>query len=242
MTESNQSNSRVGRLARFWREWRAFIYFVIAMVLFRSVIADWNQVPSGSMEPNIMVGDRIVVDKISYDLRFPFTLTRISQWGDPKRGDVVTFPNPRDDEIYVKRLIATPGDVVELRNNRLIINGERAIYREVDPEQAKKLASQLQRRSLRTHRILEESVLGSTRIIMESSRRGNPHIRNFGPVEIPTDTYFVMGDNRDNSKDSREFGFLERERVLGRAYAIAFSVDTNNYFLPRPSRFFTDLQ
>ena len=241
MAESNPSSDRVSRLTKFWREWRGFIYFVVAMVLFRSVIADWNQVPSGSMEPNIMVGDRIVVDKISYDLRVPFTLKRIHQWGDPERGDVVTFPNPRDEEVYVKRLIAVPGDTVEMRNNRLIINGERATYRQIEGDQADYLASQLHRRSLRTHRLLEESVLGSTRIIMESRRRGNSMTRSFGPVEVPPETFFVMGDNRDNSKDSREFGFLDRERVLGRAYAIAFSVDTNSYYLPRPSRFFTDL-
>lgn len=226
---------------RFWREWRGFIYFIVAMILFRSVIADWNQVPSGSMEPNIMVGDRIVVDKISYDLRVPFTLTRIYRWGDPQRGDVVTFPNPRDGEVYVKRLIAVPGDTIEMRNNRLLINGERASYRPVDAETAAHLGSQLHRRSLRTHRLLEETVLDSTRIIMESRRRGNPLTRSFGPVVVPEDSYFVMGDNRDNSKDSREFGFLERQRVLGRAYAIAFSVDTGRYYLPRPSRFFTDL-
>ena len=242
MAESNQTSGRVGRLTKFWREWRGFVYFVVAMILFRSVIADWNQVPSGSMEPNIMVGDRIVVDKISYDLRVPFTLTRIHQWSDPQRGDVITFPNPRDDEVYVKRLIAVPGDVVEMRNNRLIINGERATYRQVEGDLADRLSSQLHQRSLRTHRLLEESLLGSTRIIMESRRRGNPMTRSFGPVEVPADSFFVMGDNRDNSKDSREFGFLERDRVLGRAYAIAFSVDTSKYYMPRPSRFFTDLE
>ena len=241
MAESEEIPRRGGWLRKFWREWRGFVYFVIAMILFRSVIADWNQVPSGSMEPNIMVGDRIVVDKISYDLRVPFTLTRISRWGDPQRGDIVTFPNPRDDEVYVKRLIAVPGDTIQMRNNRLIINGERASYRAVNEAEAAELASHLHRRSLQTHRLLEETILGSTRIIMESRRTGNFVARNFGPVTVPEDTYFVMGDNRDNSKDSREFGFLDRTRVLGRAYAIAFSVDTSNYYLPRASRFFTDL-
>ena len=211
------------------------------MILFRSVIADWNQVPSGSMEPNIMVGDRIVVDKISYDLRVPFSLKRIHAWGDPQRGDVVTFPNPNDDRVYVKRLIAIPGDTVEMRNNQLIINGERATYRQLDDETANLLASQLHHRNLRSHRILEETILGSTRYIMESRRVGSSLVRTFGPIEVPEDAYFVMGDNRDNSKDSRDFGFLDRERVLGRAYAIAFSVDTDNLFAPRASRFFTDL-
>ena len=242
MATSKETNTLSPRLKHFWLEWRGFAYFVVAMVLFRSVIADWNQVPTGSMEPNIMVGDRIVVDKISYDLRVPFTLTRIYRWGEPERGDIVTFPNPNDEEIYVKRLVAIPGDTVELRNNRLLINSERATYAAIDPEIEEDLAAALYRRSLRTHRVLEETILGSTRVIMESRRIGHSPARSFGPVEVPAGTYFVMGDNRDNSKDSRDFGFLDRERVLGRAYAIAFSVDRSKYYLPRPSRFFTDLE
>lgn len=242
MSEANSEERSKSRLVRFWREWRGFIYFLVAMILFRSVIADWNQVPSGSMEPNIMVGDRIVVDKISYDLRLPFSLKRIYAWSDPQRGDVVTFPNPNDDRVYVKRLIAVPGDIVEMRDNQLIINGEHATYKRLDKDTETQLAGHLRHRSLRSHRLLEESILGSTRIIMEMRRGGNYLVRSFGPVEVPPNAYFVMGDNRDNSKDSREFGFLERERVLGRAYAIAFSVDTNNSYTPRGSRFFTDLE
>ncbi len=103
------------------------------MVVFRSAIADWNQVPSGSMKPSILVGDRIVVDKLAYDLRIPFTLTRIARWGEPNRGDVVTFPSPRDETLYVKRVIGIPGDTVELRHNRLFINGEEARYTELTP-------------------------------------------------------------------------------------------------------------
>ena len=79
------------------------------MVVFRSAVADWNQVPSGSMKPSILVGDRIVVDKLAYDLRIPFTLTRIARWAEPHRGDVVTFPSPRDETLYVKRVIGDAG-------------------------------------------------------------------------------------------------------------------------------------
>lgn len=212
------------------------------MVLFRSAIADWNQVPSGSMEPNIMIGDRIVVDKISYDLRFPFTLQRIARWDNPQRGDVVTFPNPVDEEVYVKRLVAVGGDTVEVRNNRLIINGEVASYSPVAKATEEDLKSHLSRRSLRLNRIVKEEILGSERYIMRSKARGRSRARSFGPVTVPEGKYFVMGDNRDNSSDSREFGFLDRDHILGRAYAIAFSVDTSNYYAPRGSRFFTDLE
>ncbi|MYD43588.1 MAG: signal peptidase I [Gammaproteobacteria bacterium] len=212
------------------------------MVLFRSVIADWNQVPTGSMEPNIMVGDRIVVDKVSYDLRVPFTLNRIFSWGDPRRGDIVIFPNPNDDDMYVKRLVAIPGDTIEMRNNRLSINGSRASYRPLTDDAAEHIASQITTRSVETHRFFEETVLDSKRVIMESRYNRNPTKQSFGPITLPEGTYFVLGDNRDNSKDSRQFGLLERERVLGRAYAIAFSIDMDGPLKLRLNRFFTDLE
>ena len=113
---------------RIWREWRGFVLFIICMFLFRSAIADWNQVPSSSMRPSILDGDRIVVDKMAYDLRVPFTLVRMVQWGHPQRGDIVTFPSPLDEELFVKRVIGIPGDTVQLRNNRLEINDIVANY------------------------------------------------------------------------------------------------------------------
>ena len=230
------------RYKRIWREWRGFVYFVLAMILFRSVIADWNQVPSGSMQPNIMIGDRIVVDKISYDLRVPFTLMRIAQWGDPERGDIVTFPEPNTEEIYVKRLIAIPGDTIEMRRGKLLINGIEATYHPVGEEQTERLLSFMELRDRRNHTLVEESILGSTRTIMQKNRRARSDRRSFGPITVPEDAYFVMGDNRDNSKDSRVVGFIDRERILGRAHLIAFSVEPFNYYAPRASRFFTELE
>ena len=107
------------RLKKIWREWRGFFVFVAVMLVFRSAIADWNQVPSGSMKPSILAGDRIVVDKLAYDLRVPFTLTRITRWSEPRRGDIVTFPSPKDERLFVKRIVGIPGDQVELRRNQL---------------------------------------------------------------------------------------------------------------------------
>ena len=112
------------KLKRFWRDWRSFFLFVAVMLVFRSAVADWNQVPSCSMKPSILVGDRIVVDKLAYDLRVPFTLTRIADWSAPKRGDVVTFPNPIDERLYVKRVIGLPGDEIQMRSGVLHINGK----------------------------------------------------------------------------------------------------------------------
>ena len=224
-------------LRKFWIEWRAFIIFLPLMFVFRSAIADWNQVPSGSMIPSILEGDRLVVDKIAYDLRVPFTLQRIAVWDDPERGDIVTFPNPRDEELYVKRTIGVPGDVVELRRNVLIINGQRAKYEPVGDVGWRRFPD-LDRRY---YRLMRETILGSSRIIIFIKERQNHKNANFGPVEVPAGEYFMMGDNRDNSTDSRSIGLIDRRRIIGRAHAIAFSIDYENYYAPRIERFFTDL-
>ncbi|MCB1693964.1 MAG: signal peptidase I, partial [Pseudomonadales bacterium] len=108
----------------FWREWRTLIVFLAVMVVFRSAIADWNQVPSGSMQPTILEGDRVVVNKLAYDLKVPFTTWHIAEWDAPKRGEIVTFYSPKDERLLIKRVIGIPGDTIAMRNNQLFINGE----------------------------------------------------------------------------------------------------------------------
>lgn len=238
-----KSNTKPTRLRRYWREWRAFVYFVIAMLIFRGVVADWNQVPSGSMIPTILKGDRIVVDKLGYDLRVPLTSFHLLKWADPKRGDIVTFTPPESYtgsvSVYVKRLVGVPGDTVELRDGRLIINGVKATYKSVSDELNTYMAEELPELRRDTHQLREETILGQTRVIMESKRRGRRASKSFEPVIVPEDSYIVMGDNRDNSVDYRAFGFLSRDQIWGRAYGIAFSLDDGWMF--RIERFFTDL-
>ena len=226
------------RLLKIWREWRGFVLFVAVMLVFRSAIADWNQVPSGSMKPSILDGDRIVVDKLAYDLRVPFTLTRLAQWSDPERGDVVTFPNPEDDRLFVKRVVGIPGDVVEMRRNQLIINGEKATYTPLSTQEV----AELPIAGAKSYRFFYEDVLGSKRIVMLNAY-SDARWSTFGPHTIAPGRYWMMGDNRDNSRDSRAegIGLIDRERIVGRAHAIAFSVDYDQYYAPRLERFFTDL-
>ena len=236
-TETNEKTWRT-RLWNIWRDWRAFVIFILLMLLFRSAIADWNHVPSGSMKPGILEGDRLVVDKIAYDVRWPFTLTRISRWGHPNRGDIVTFPSPESEDLLIKRVIGIPGDRIELRENQLIVNGVEATYTMLDD-------SELQRYpvAMRTYyNILYEDLLGDRRIIMVAKRRSRDHAPStFREIEVPPGSYFMMGDNRDRSSDSRKIGFIVRDRVIGRAHTVAFSLDINNYFVPRFRRFFTEL-
>jgi len=119
-------------LIKLWREYRGFALFVILMIIFRSALADWNTVPTGSMKPTIVEGDRIFVNKLAYDLRVPLTHISIYKFGDPKRGDIVVFDSKAADTRLVKRVIGLPGDVVEMRNNRLTINGIEAQYSNVE--------------------------------------------------------------------------------------------------------------
>ena len=225
------------RWQKAWREWRAFILFIAIMLLFRSAIADWNQVPTGSMIPSILEGDRIVVDKIAYDLRVPFTFYRLAKFDDPARSDVITFESPKDGKLLVKRVVGVPGDVVELQDNVLRINGAAATYEAIAKED---LPRALQDIYQRIH-VFREQHGTSVRTVMMFRSRHPQFIDSFGPVQVPEDHYLVLGDNRDNSQDYRFIGFVPRSAILGRANSIAFSLDYENYYIPRSDRFFVGL-
>jgi signal peptidase I len=215
-----------------WREWRGFLLFVGIMLLFRSAVADWNQVPSGSMLPAILVGDRIVVDKLAYDLRVPFTLVRLASWREPQRGEVVTFTSPEDERLMVKRIVAGPGDHVSMHRNRLTINGEAADYQPLTETLAAPPPG---------HDLYRERILGSERVVMWHAGQDGAFGGSFGTTEVPPGHYLVLGDNRNNSRDSRYFGFVPRHLILGRASAVAFSLDYDNFYAPRLNRFLAEL-
>jgi len=237
MGEQSAKLESLSRGQRYWLEWRGFLLFIAIMLVFRSAIADWNQVPTGSMIPSILEGDRIIVDKMAYDLRVPFTFVRLAHLADPERSDVITFESPKDGKLLVKRVIGIPGDVVELNHNHLIINGEVAAYENIP---AANLPEPVLR-GLPHVEVARETLLGKSRTVM-TYRFKRPQIRSsFGPITVPKGHYLVLGDNRDNSQDFRFIGFVNRDVILGKANAIAFSLDYENYYLPRADRFFRDL-
>ena len=114
------------------RENRGFLLFLVGFLFFRTAIADWNPVPSGSMRPTILEGDVVFVERVAYDWKLPLTDISLRRTGEPRRGDVVTFGSPRDGTRLIKRIVAVPGDTVELRGDRLILNGQPATYAPVD--------------------------------------------------------------------------------------------------------------
>ena len=222
-------------LRRQWSEWRGVVFFVVfVFVPFRSSIADWNWVPTGSMIPTIMEGDLVYVNKLAYELRFPLTLQRLKQWAHPERGDIVVLFSPADDLRLVKRVVGVPGDEVEMRNNVLWINGMHLDYSPLPKEYTNGLRDEIRRSSL----FAEENLGGKKHAVMSvpglPSRR-----RSFGKIVVPEDRYFLMGDNRDLSKDSRSFGLVERRLIIAKATHVIASFDKRENYEPRIERFFT---
>lgn len=238
-TLAETRHGATGRLRATWRQWRFFLLFVAVTLVFRSAVADLNQIPSASMRPSLLEGDRIVVDKLAYGLRVPFTLVGIHNWRNPARGDVVTFISPRDERLLVKRVLGVPGDVVELRNNHLIVNYDTATY---EPLAARETAS-LGIADRQRYEFFRERLAGMSHIIMLSPDRedADPAYATFGPVTVPAGQYLMLGDNRDASADFRWIRFVDRARVLGRANRVAFSLDYDDHWLPRVDRFLLGL-
>jgi signal peptidase I len=219
-----------------WVEWRSLIIFLIVMILFRSAIADWNQVPTGSMKPTILEGDRVVVNKLAYDLKLPFTTWHLAEWSDPTRGEIVTFYSPDDEKLLIKRVIGIPGDSIKMRSNQLYINDAPATYSRLNVD----IVNQLDYYQRSTHAFFSEKYDGSEHPVM--LRPSPPNDNNsFGPTEIPQGMYMMLGDNRDNSRDSRKIGLVSRDRITGRAHTVAFSVDYESYYRPRIDRFLRPL-
>ncbi|MEW6235480.1 MAG: signal peptidase I [Candidatus Omnitrophota bacterium] len=224
------------KIWNFCREWVApFLLIALVVTSFRSAIADWNDVPTGSMKPTILEGDRIFVNKLAYDLKIPFTTWHVTEWSAPARGDIVVFFSPEDGKRLVKRVIALPGDIVELRDNMLYLNNLPLNYEPLEKETIDQVEPDLQSRC----QFFCENLIGIKHPVMIDPSR--PAMRSFGPAEAPDNCYFMMGDNRDNSADSRYFGFVERRRIVGRASRVALSVDRNDYYLPRWDRFLRKL-
>ena len=227
------------KTVRFLRQARSFLFVVLVVLSFRSSIADWNDVPTGSMKPNILEGDRIFVNKLAYDLKLPFTTWHLAEWDNPERGEVVVFYSPADGIRLVKRVIGVPGDVLELRENRLYVNGKTAQYQPMDAAAAAEIQRQMGRdRSVPV--LATESLDGQSHPMMLMPYAYNEK-RAYGPVTVPPGKYFMMGDNRDNSQDSRFYGAVDRSQIVGRASTVVLSLDPQHSYKPRWHRFFTPL-
>ena len=180
-----------------FREYVEAIAIAILLALFiRTFVVQAFKIPSGSMLPTLLIGDHLLVNKFIYGVRVPFTGKLLVPIKDPKSGDIIVFRYPKDRSIdYIKRVVGEPGDKIEIKDKKLYRNGTRAD----DPH----------------------AHFSSTTIFPASVSPKD----NFGPITVPEGKYFVMGDNRDNSSDSRFWGFVESSDVLGKAFIIYWSWD-----------------
>lgn len=216
-------------LKNFLRHNRGFIAFLVCFGFFRLAIADWNPIPTGSMRPNILEGDVVLVNRVAYDFKLPLSDVALFSTGEPARGDVITFTSPADGVRLIKRLVAVPGDVVEMRDEVLTINGAVAEYAGPDVT-TEPLDNGRSTRALQ----IRERVAGSERTVQFLPEVGAR--RNFGPLVVPKDSYFFLGDNRDNSVDSRYIGVVPRHMLIGKAHHIVVSAAIKDGWTPRLAR------
>lgn len=236
--EAAMNKQALAARARVWwrKEIRPLLIMAVIMFSVRSSFADWNDVPSGSMKPTLVEGDRILVNKLAYDLKVPFTTWHLAEWGDPQRGDIAVFYSPHDGQRLVKRVIGLPGDTVEMRNEQLFLNGEPVNYAPLDATVSAPVAEPEHSASL----FAKEQLPSHPHAVMATPSL--PATRSFGPVTVAAGQYFMLGDNRDNSFDSRFWGCVPRKQILGRAEAVVISLDRNNGWRPRWERSFTALK
>jgi signal peptidase I len=188
------------------------------------------------MNPTIIEGDRVLVDKHTFGLRVPFTLIHLTSGEDPVRGDIVVFDSPKDGTSLVKRVVGVPGDTVELDGERLLVNGKPASYTEGDTNM---LHSLLAETAAQSPMVLREQGLGvDHNILLLPGRIG---LAPFAPTTVPRGMYLMFGDNRDNSADSRFFGFVPRRNIVGRATRVVMSFNPEHHYIPRGDRFLTPL-
>lgn len=217
-------------MANLIRGNRGFLTFLLLFGLFRTAVADWNPIPSGSMHPNLLEGDVVFVNRLAYDLKVPLTDRIITRLGDPKRGDIVTFSSPLDGTRLIKRIVALPGDRIAMHHNRLTINGVEAHY---VPMQTDAKAARLDAPwEVQQH---TERVGTDTRQIQWLS--GATSRDHFDAITLPEGQYLMLGDNRDNSADSRYIGLVPRNLLIGKAVRVLVSADITGYWLPRLERF-----
>jgi|WetSurMetagenome_2_1015567.scaffolds.fasta_scaffold102799_4 signal peptidase I len=186
--------------SKLWDNIEAILLAVVLALIIRTCIVQPFKIPSGSMEDTLLVGDYLFVNKFIYGIRVPLTDFRLPGVRDPEQGDVLVFKYPEDrSKDYIKRVIGLPGDEIQIRDKQVYVNG--IPYNN-------------------PHEIHKDSLI----------LPGGSNARdNFGPIRVPTDSYFVMGDNRDNSNDSRFWGFVPESDLVGKALLKWWSWDKDKW-------------
>ena len=202
---------------------KSFFPVLLVVLVLRSFIVEPFQIPSASMVPSLEIGDFILVNKYTYGLRLPVVRDKVVAINNPERGDVMVFFPPHQKRYFIKRVVGLPGDEIHYVNNVLYINGEKmpqTLVAALPPKQPVSL-------------LMKEDLLGVNHSIKKNVIPG-PLSHNFSAV-VPAGHYFMMGDNRDNSSDSRDWGMVPEKNIVGKAFAIWMHWD-NFFSVPSFSR------
>jgi len=206
----------------FLKEWIEPLLIALVIALFiRQFGVEAFKIPSGSMKPTLTIGDQLMVNKFVYGPRIPFTDSRIFSWKEPKRGDIIVFKYPENEQIdFIKRVIGLPGDKIAIKQGTLFINDQPIkVIETAEYVDKKQMGDQEYTRKAK----LMTEQLGVVKHAIQYYEDQTGH--DFGPVLVPQESVFVMGDNRDDSKDSRFWGFVKYNKILGRALVIYWSWD-----------------
>ncbi len=213
--------SEVNKKKSFYKEWvEPFLIAAVVALFIRQFVVEAFKIPSGSMIPTLTIGDHLLVNKFIYGPRIPFTDSRIFTWKEPKRGDIIVFKYPQDEsKNFIKRVVGVPGDKIQIINGTLYINDQVVPITKIGAPADKSV----EEGPAYGKPMLYEEQLGTVK--HEIQYFHDQTSENFGPKIVPEDSVFVMGDNRDNSQDSRFWGFVKRNKILGRALIIYWSWD-----------------
>jgi signal peptidase I len=205
----------------FYKEWiEPFLIAAVIALFIRQFVVEAFKIPSGSMIPTLTIGDHLLVNKFIYGPRIPFTDKRIFTWDKPNRGEIIVFKYPEDEKKnFIKRVVGVPGDKIQIINGKLFINDQLV---PVMPAAGRETSENNPEPVFGEPRMFDEQLGTVTHRIQYLTDQSD---KNFGPKLVPEDSVFVMGDNRDNSQDSRVWGFVKFEKILGRAFIIYWSWD-----------------
>ena len=223
MEKNTKESAKVNKKSTMREYAEAFTIAILLALFIRTFIIQAYKIPSGSMKPTLLIGDHLLVNKFIYGIKIPYFDKYLIQFKKPGRGDVVVFKYPGNEKIdYIKRVIGIEGDTVEIINDQLYVNNKKVKNQLLDKKVKNKLIDKYNDNEMINATAYEETIGNKKHIILDISADKE----NFGPITVPDDSIFVMGDNRDNSEDGRRWKkthFVKLEKIAGKALIIYWS-------------------